>query len=359
MEQRWYAHRKHRNLLVHEIELLSDHNKRICGKQDLGDVTRDITFEEIATGSNSTKALHGYIRTTESPTSKRVQVTIVYPSSISSNPTCFTLLRGTTFYYPVVITTDLEEHSDVQSANTLWLNLNKQKHQLQEDHINEWSKLWTSGLEVAGNDHLARSLNGSLYYILSSIRDDWHYSLSPGGLASDAYGGHVFWDMETWMYPNLLSLYPRLAKSGLQYRFNRLDEARQKAKSYNPPYSGIMFPWESAFTGGEVCGIDIATGAIEQHISGDVVFAVRQYYYSEKTSDEEKQKIWELVSGVAEFFQSRVSKRKNGQWDINGIIPPDEYAENSKSIMYTSNIQLTTLSTLMSLLKSVSNSRSS
>ena len=29
------------------------------------------------------------------------------------------------------------------------------------------------------------------------------YSLSPGGLASNAYNGHTFWDCETWMYPSL------------------------------------------------------------------------------------------------------------------------------------------------------------
>ena len=73
------------------------------------------------------------------------------------------------------------------------------------------------------------------------------------------------------MFPVFYMLHGSLASSILQYRVDRLDGAREKAKSYDPPYrlvlippglldhsstmgSGTMFPWESAFTGEEVCG---------------------------------------------------------------------------------------------------------
>jgi hypothetical protein len=72
-------------------------------------------------------------------------------------------------------------------------------------------------------------VNSSLYYILSSVREDWPWSLSPGSLSSNGYkywlfhwinfhdaqnvlnqitcvSGHVFWDTETWMYPSTPSL---------------------------------------------------------------------------------------------------------------------------------------------------------
>ena len=35
----------------------------------------------------------------------------------------------------------------------------------------------------------------------------------PGELSSDSYNGHVFWDMETWMYPALLAQHPDVAKA--------------------------------------------------------------------------------------------------------------------------------------------------
>ena len=49
---------------------------------------------------------------------------------------------------------------------------------------------------------------------------------SPGGLSSDGYNGHVFWDSETWMYPTLLAVAPDIARATLRYRFDRLAAAR-------------------------------------------------------------------------------------------------------------------------------------
>jgi protein-glucosylgalactosylhydroxylysine glucosidase len=55
------------------------------------------------------------------------------------------------------------------------------------------------------------------------------------------------------MYPPMMYLHEDIARSLIQYRFDRLDGARSKAKSYQPPYNGTMFPWESASTGVETC----------------------------------------------------------------------------------------------------------
>ena len=100
--------------------------------------------------------------------------------------------------------------------------------------------------------------------------------LSPGGLANGLLGqdyqGHSFWDTESWMFPALLLLQPRTARALLDYRLNRsqqrcqrfstkktvlhrLDQARDYAAATG--WSGARFPWESAFTGGEVLFLDL------------------------------------------------------------------------------------------------------
>ena len=70
-------------------------------------------------------------------------------------------------------------------------------------------------------------------YFISSIRSSWPYGLSPGSLSSNDYWGHSFWDTETWMYPTLLMLYPEIARSLLLYRFQRMNAARENARSHN------------------------------------------------------------------------------------------------------------------------------
>jgi trehalose/maltose hydrolase-like predicted phosphorylase len=216
-------------------------------------------------------------------------------------------------------------------------------HVLLDLHIEEWNRVWKSGIEVQsinGNLNLSRAINSSLYYILSSVRDDWPYSLSPGGLSSNDYNGHVFWDCETWMYPIILMLKPNIALGGiLDYRAARISEAENKARSYNKSYEGAMFPWESAFTGAEVTPKFASTGIYEQHISGDIIFAIKQYYRSQVTDDELamfRAKFSPLIIKVARFFASRVTPRPNtNQYDILGVTPPDEYHVNVNNSIYT------------------------
>lgn len=113
----------------------------------------------------------------------------------------------------------------------------------------------------------------------------------------------------------------------LQYRLDRVGAARAKARSYHasPPYSGIMFPWESAKSGAETCPTWATTGLYEQHISADIALAARQYLYA--TGDDE----WlhkgglDMIAGIADFWISRVSNDTDG-YHIRGVIPPDEYA---------------------------------
>ncbi len=111
-----------------------------------------------------------------------------------------------------------------------------------------------SHLVFAGADLLLKQATySSLYYLLSSVRSDWPYSLSPGGLASNGYNGHSFWDCETWMAPTLLLFYPDLAASLLAYRTDRQPGYVDKARSYSPPFDGLCIAWESAQTGVECC----------------------------------------------------------------------------------------------------------
>jgi len=181
-------------------------------------------------------------------------------------------------------------------------------------------------------------VNTSLYYLLSSVRHDVVHSLSPGGLASNGYNGHTFWDCETWMYPPFLVWHPDIAESLLAYRIERLPNARAKALTYSPPYSGAMFPWESAFSGAETCPPWADTGQLEQHITGDVAFAAKQFYAMSQDDAWLGSGGFALASGAADFWLSRVEEgATDGLAHINRVIPPDEYATGDDSV-YTNYV---------------------
>ena len=89
----------------------------------------------------------------------------------------------------------------------------------------------SGSIDIEGNLELSQAVYASMYQILSSTRADWPYGLSPGGLSGgEEYMGHTFWDMDIWMFPFLLLLYPDLAKASLKYRYDRLPAARRIAR---------------------------------------------------------------------------------------------------------------------------------
>jgi trehalose/maltose hydrolase-like predicted phosphorylase len=48
------------------------------------------------------------------------------------------------------------------------------------------------------------------------------------------------------MFPSLLVLHPEIAKSMVEYRYQRLEAAKRNA--FANGFKGAMFPWESAET---------------------------------------------------------------------------------------------------------------
>jgi trehalose/maltose hydrolase-like predicted phosphorylase len=137
-----------------------------------------------------------------------------------------------------------------------------------------WSQLWNGRIDVRGNRTVATDVNASQFYLWSSTREGVDWSVSPAGLSSNGYDGHIFWDAETWMYPSLLAQHPELAAGMNGYRFQRLTEAQQHAAATG--YAGARFPWESALDGTEQIPPPVSVnseGVYEMHITADVALA--------------------------------------------------------------------------------------
>ena len=71
---------------------------------------------------------------------------------------------------------------------------------LRSSHEAEWARtVWTGGFEVEGRPDVAVAVNASLYGIMSAIRADRPFGISPGGLTEGYYGefGEVMTSL-TW-----------------------------------------------------------------------------------------------------------------------------------------------------------------
>ena len=142
---------------------------------------------------------------------------------------------------------------------------------LEAEHIVEWDRLWASGIEIDGDPQAQQDVRSMLYNLYSYVREDSRQSISPMGLSSAGYHGHIFWDADLWMYPALLVMHPQMAKSMIDYRIDRLTAACHNAYSHG--YRGAMFPWESSESGMEDTPSWATTGTNEHHITGCVALA--------------------------------------------------------------------------------------
>ena len=207
------------------------------------------------------------------------------------------------------------------------------RDRLIEFHNKAWDKLWESDIKIEGDDQSQQDIHSMLYHLYSFVREGTDMSPSPMGLSGLGYNGHVFWDTELWMYPSILVLHPEMAKSLVEYRFQRLTAAKRNA--FNHGYKGAMFPWESAASGVEETPVWALSGPFEHHITACVGIASWNYYCVTQDKEWLKQKGWPVLKEVADFWASRVERNGPGKFDIKDVVAADEWAENVDNNAWT------------------------
>jgi len=200
-------------------------------------------------------------------------------------------------------------------------------------HKDLWADLWQSDIQIDGDPESQRDVRLSLYHLYAFSRVNSRLSIAPMGLSSQGYNGHIFWDSELWMLPPLLVLNQEFAKAMLDYRFDRLEKAEEKATNYG--FKGAMFPWESDDTGEEATPTWALTGTFEHHITADVGIACWNYYRLTGDLAWLKSEGFPLLQKVAEFWLSRSSKNNDGTYSIKNVVGANEYAANIDDNAFT------------------------
>ncbi|MBL4676026.1 MAG: glycoside hydrolase family 65 protein [Mucilaginibacter sp.] len=207
------------------------------------------------------------------------------------------------------------------------------KDRLIQFHNKAWDELWKSDIQIEGDPQAQQDVHSMLYHLYSFSRAGTALSPSPMGLSGLGYNGHVFWDTDLWMYPAMLVLHPEIAKSMVEYRYERLENARKNAFSHG--YKGAMFPWESADSGVEETPVWALSGPFEHHISADVANAAWLYYCVTQDKQWLRERGWPLLSATADFWASRVERNGAGHYDIKNVVAADEWAENIDNNAFT------------------------
>lgn len=204
---------------------------------------------------------------------------------------------------------------------------------LMQAHYRLWDELWQGDICIEGDDDAQRIVRFALFNLYSSCRGGSRLSIPPMGLSLQGYNGHIFWDTELWMYPPMLLLNQDIARSMLDYRFDRLPAARKKALAYG--YRGAMFPWESDDSGEEATPTHALTGPFEHHITADIGIACWNYYCVTRDMRWLQREGYPLLKEIADFWASRVTRNQDGSYSIHNVTGADEYANGVTDNAFT------------------------
>lgn len=204
---------------------------------------------------------------------------------------------------------------------------------LMQAHYRLWDELWQGDIRIEGDDDAQRIVRFALFNLYSSCRGGSRLSIPPMGLSLQGYNGHIFWDTELWMYPPMLLLNQDIARSMLDYRFDRLPAARKKALAYG--YRGAMFPWESDDSGEEATPTHALTGPFEHHITADIGIACWNYYCVTRDVRWLQREGYPLLKEIADFWISRVTRNQDGSYSIHNVTGADEYANGVTDNAFT------------------------
>ena len=243
---------------------------------------------------------------------------------------------GETYRYSIVGSSITSAHHDdpLNEAERLTIFAKLQgRDRLVEMHQKAWDELWKSDIIIEGDPQSQQDVHSMLYHLYSFVREGSANSPSPMGLSGLGYNGHVFWDTELWMFPALLQMQPAMAKSMIEYRFQRLEAAKRNA--FGKGYKGAMYPWESAASGVEETPVWALSGPFEHHITACVGFAAWNYYAVTQDKAWLREKGWPILQSTADFWASRVERNGPRQYTIKNVVAADEWAENVDDNAFT------------------------
>ena len=166
------------------------------------------------------------------------------------------------------------------------------------------------------------------------------HNIGAKGLTGEAYNGHAFWDTEACCLPFYLFTNPAAARKLLQFRYNTLPMALNRAKMLD--CKGACYPI-ATLNGDEACAL-WQHASLQLQPSTAVAYGV--WHYVHLTRDDAF--LWEcgaeMLLQIARFMASRVEQSsKTGKYGYYGVMGPDEFHMMVNNNAYTNYMGMRTL----------------
>jgi alpha,alpha-trehalose phosphorylase len=195
------------------------------------------------------------------------------------------------------------------------------------------ARFWDEAdVAIAGDDALQQGVRFNQFHLLQSVGRDGKTNIAAKGVTGEGYEGHYFWDTEIYVFPFFLYSRPEIARALLQYRYNGLPKARERARQMAHD-KGALYPWRTI--AGEECSAYFPAGTAQYHINADVAYSIRLYLLATGDFDFMAEQGAEIVLETARIWTGIGSYDRKGRFCINEVTGPDEYTALVNNNYYT------------------------
>lgn len=212
-----------------------------------------------------------------------------------------------------------------------------------------FNKIWEeSDIEIKGDDKNQQGIRYCIYQLTQTYHGySKDNNIGAKGLTGEAYSGHAFWDSETYCLPYYLFSNKKASKNLLMFRYNTLNEAKERATQLD--CVGSCFPIATR-NGKEGCNL-WQHASLQLQPSTAVAYAI--FHYMNLYNDEEFMQNYglEMLVEISKFLLSRGQyNQTKTKFSYYGVMGPDEFQMMVNHNTYTNYLAKKTFDYLLSLI---------
>ena len=187
-----------------------------------------------------------------------------------------------------------------------------------------WEKQWqVSDIEIEGDEANQQGIRFCIFQLHQTLHTAKYGAVfGAKGLTGEAYNGNTFWDSEVYCLPFYLFNNPMAAKSILQFRYDTLPEARERAKALD--CKGAFYPI-ATISGRECCDL-WQHASLQLQASTGVAYGLWNYVHL--TGDREFlfHEGAEMLVEISRMLASRGDfDAATGKYGFYCVMGPDEF----------------------------------
>ncbi|HEX2927777.1 MAG TPA: glycosyl hydrolase family 65 protein [Ruminiclostridium sp.] len=197
-----------------------------------------------------------------------------------------------------------------------------------------WENVWNNfDVSIEGDADNQQGIR----YCISQMHQTYHgedpsMNIGAKGLTGEAYGGNAFWDTETYCLPFYLFNNPKAARNLLEYRYNTLPQAIERARDLD--CEGACYPI-ATLDGTESCTL-WQHASLQFQPSTAVAYGIRHYVKITGDNAFLYEKGLEMLIQISRFLATRGQwSSRTGKFGYYGVMGPDEFQMMVNNNCYT------------------------